>query len=48
MIQSMAAEALFDVKIQTLEFSTLAANSDAGKYQASMAIWSGRPGSRRW
>lgn len=43
MIQSMAAEAGFDVKIQTLESSTLAANSDAGKYQASMAIWSGRP-----
>ncbi|TCR82437.1 ABC transporter substrate-binding protein [Rhizobium sp. BK376] len=43
MIQAMAAEAGFDVKIQTLESSTLAANSDAGKYQASMAIWSGRP-----
>jgi peptide/nickel transport system substrate-binding protein len=43
MIQSMASEAGFDVKIQTLESSTLAANSDAGKYQASMAIWSGRP-----
>ncbi|MDE1992628.1 MAG: ABC transporter substrate-binding protein [Rhizobiaceae bacterium] len=43
MIQSMAGEAGFDVKIQTLESSTLAANSDAGKYQASMAIWSGRP-----
>ncbi|WP_454857627.1 ABC transporter substrate-binding protein [Rhizobium binxianense] len=43
MIQVMAAEAGFDVKIQSLESSTLAANSDAGKYQASMAIWSGRP-----
>ncbi|MCC2610893.1 ABC transporter substrate-binding protein [Neorhizobium sp. Rsf11] len=43
MVQVMAAEAGFDVKIQSLESSTLAANSDAGKYQASMAIWSGRP-----
>lgn len=43
MIQSMAAEAGFDIKIQTLESATVAANSDAGKYQASMAIWSGRP-----
>jgi len=43
MIQSMAAEAGFDVKIQTLESSTLAATSNDGKYQASMAIWSGRP-----
>jgi peptide/nickel transport system substrate-binding protein len=43
MIQSMAAEAGITVNIQTLESSTLAANSDAGKYQATMAIWSGRP-----
>jgi peptide/nickel transport system substrate-binding protein len=43
MIQSMAAEAGFDIKIQTLESATLAANSNDGKYQASMAIWSGRP-----
>jgi peptide/nickel transport system substrate-binding protein len=43
MIQSMAAEAGFDIKIRTLESTTLAANSNEGKYQASMAIWSGRP-----
>ena len=43
MIQAMAGEAGFDVKVQTLESSTLAANSNDGKYQASMAIWSGRP-----
>jgi len=43
MIQAMAAEAGFDIKIQALESSTLAANSNDGKYQASMAIWSGRP-----
>jgi peptide/nickel transport system substrate-binding protein len=43
MIQSMVAEAGFDMKITTLEASTLAANSDAGKFQAAVSIWSGRP-----
>jgi len=43
MIQAMVAEAGFDMKIVTLEASTLAANSDDGKFQATVSIWSGRP-----
>jgi peptide/nickel transport system substrate-binding protein len=43
LIQTMAGEAGFNVQIQAVESATLAATSDAGNYQASMAIWSGRP-----
>ncbi|MCW4117084.1 ABC transporter substrate-binding protein [Aurantimonas sp. MSK8Z-1] len=43
LIQAMAGEAGFDVKLQTVESATLAADSSKGNYQATMAIWSGRP-----
>lgn len=43
LVQAMSAEAGFDLKIQAAESATLAADSDQGNYQASMAIWSGRP-----
>jgi len=42
MIQAMAGEAGFDIKLQALEAATLAASSNDGNYQASIAIWSGR------
>lgn len=42
-IQSMAAEGGFDVKIETLEASTMVASTVRGDYEAAMAIWSGRP-----
>lgn len=42
-IQSMARETGFDVKIESLESSTTAARADAGDYEASLVIWSGRP-----
>jgi peptide/nickel transport system substrate-binding protein len=43
LIQSMAGEAGFKVDIQAVESATLAAKSNSGDYQASLAIWSGRP-----
>ncbi len=42
-VQAMAAEAGFDVKLEALESSTMASRADAGDYQASLVIWSGRP-----
>ncbi|MEZ5779496.1 MAG: ABC transporter substrate-binding protein [Paracoccaceae bacterium] len=42
-VQSMAAESGFDVKLEALESSTMASRADAGDYQASLVIWSGRP-----
>lgn len=42
MIQAMAGEAGFDIKLQALEAATLAASADAGDFQAAIAIWSGR------
>src|SRR5437764_5038847 len=42
-MQSMAAEAGFDMKIQATEAMTLVQNTSSGNYQASLAIWSGRP-----
>jgi peptide/nickel transport system substrate-binding protein len=41
-IQAMAAEAGFDIKIEALEASTLVHNTEKGDYQAALAIWSGR------
>ncbi len=42
-IQSMADEAGFDVKIEQEETVALGAATRAGQFQASMGIWSGRP-----
>ena len=42
MIQAMAAEAGFDVRVQTLEAGALTAQTDRGDYEAAVAIWSGR------
>ena len=41
-IQSMAAEAGFDVHIQSMEFASSLAASQRGEYQAYMIGWSGR------
>jgi peptide/nickel transport system substrate-binding protein len=42
-VQSMAAEAGFDVKLQAAEANALVAAGRAGYYQAVIVIWSGRP-----
>jgi len=41
-IQSMAAEAGFDMKIRVTEFATSLKQAEAGEYQAFMLPWSGR------
>jgi peptide/nickel transport system substrate-binding protein len=41
-IQSMAAEAGFDIKIRVTEFATSLKQAEAGEYQAYMLAWSGR------
>jgi peptide/nickel transport system substrate-binding protein len=41
-IQSMAAEAGFDVKIRVTEFATSLVEAEQGRYQAYMLAWSGR------
>jgi peptide/nickel transport system substrate-binding protein len=41
-IQSMAAEAGFDMKIRVTEFATSLKQAEAGDYQAYMLAWSGR------
>ncbi len=41
-IQSMAAEAGFQVRIETLEAAAMVARADAGRYDAAFGIWSGR------
>jgi peptide/nickel transport system substrate-binding protein len=41
-IQSMAAEAGFDIKLQALEPNTLVAANNRGDYQAALVLWSGR------
>jgi peptide/nickel transport system substrate-binding protein len=41
-MQSMAAEAGFDVKIQLMEAVSLFAAADHGDFQSSLPIWSGR------
>jgi peptide/nickel transport system substrate-binding protein len=41
-LQSMAAEAGFDLKIRVTEFATSLKQAEAGEYQAYMLAWSGR------
>ncbi len=41
-IQSMAAEAGIDVRVQPTEGSTIVAATNRGDYEAAMVIWSGR------
>ena len=41
-IQSMAAEAGFDVKLTAMEFASSLDNAQAGNFQAYMLAWSGR------
>ncbi len=41
-IQSLAAEAGFDIKLRALEANAMIAAAKAGEYDAVMAIWSGR------
>jgi len=41
-IQAMAAEAGFDMKIRVTEFATSLTEAEAGRYQAFMLAWSGR------
>jgi peptide/nickel transport system substrate-binding protein len=41
-VQSMAAEAGFDIKIRVTEFATSLKQAEAGDYQAFMLAWSGR------
>ncbi|QGZ34442.1 ABC transporter substrate-binding protein [Stappia indica] len=41
-VQSMAAEAGFVVKLKSMEFASLLADQTAGNYQASQVGWSGR------
>jgi peptide/nickel transport system substrate-binding protein len=49
-IQSMASEAGFDVKIQATEFATSLDMSDRGDYEAYLIGWSGRidPDANLW
>jgi peptide/nickel transport system substrate-binding protein len=42
-IQAMAAEAGFDMKIRVTEFATSLNEAESGRYQAYMLNWSGRP-----
>ena len=42
-IQAMAAEAGFDMKIRVVEFATSLKEAEEGRYQAYMLNWSGRP-----
>jgi peptide/nickel transport system substrate-binding protein len=42
-IQSMVAEAGFDLKLSTMEFVSSLDNADKGNYQAYMVGWTGRP-----
>jgi peptide/nickel transport system substrate-binding protein len=41
-IQSMVAEAGFDMKIEVLESNTLVGNATKGDYESAVVIWSGR------
>jgi peptide/nickel transport system substrate-binding protein len=42
-LQSMTAEAGFDLKIRVTEFATSLNEAEAGRFQAYMLAWSGRP-----
>jgi len=41
-IQSMAAEAGFDIKLQAMEANAEVATTKSGAYQAALVLWSGR------
>ncbi|GAB4522363.1 MAG: ABC transporter substrate-binding protein [Roseibium sp.] len=41
-VQAMAAEVGFNVKLKSMEFASLLADQSAGNYQASQVGWSGR------
>lgn len=41
-VQAMAGEAGFNVKLKSMEFASLLADQSAGNYQASQVGWSGR------
>ncbi len=41
-IQSMAAEAGFEIRVQALEAGAMTAQTERGDYEAAIAIWSGR------
>ncbi len=41
-VQAMAAEAGFNVKLKSMEFASLLSDQSAGNYQASQVGWSGR------
>jgi peptide/nickel transport system substrate-binding protein len=43
MIQAMAGEAGFDMRIRTVEFATSLKEAEDGRYQGYMLNWSGRP-----
>jgi peptide/nickel transport system substrate-binding protein len=42
-IQAMAAEGGFDIRLEVLEASAMVAATGRGDYEAAIAIWSGRP-----
>ena len=42
-LQSMTAEAGFDLKVRVTEFATSLNEAEAGRYQAYALNWSGRP-----
>lgn len=42
-IQAMAAEGGFDVRVETMESSAMVAATRRGDFDAAIAIWSGRP-----
>jgi peptide/nickel transport system substrate-binding protein len=42
-IQSMAAEGGFDVKVEVLESAAMVAAAERGEFEAGIFIWSGRP-----
>ncbi|WP_051402300.1 ABC transporter substrate-binding protein [Lutibaculum baratangense] len=42
-IQAMASEAGFDMQIRVVEFATGLSEAEAGRFQAFMLAWSGRP-----
>ncbi len=42
-IQAMAAEGGFDIRLEVLESSAMVAATQRGDYEAAIAIWSGRP-----
>src|SRR5262245_19797409 len=43
MLQNMAAETGFDMKIRVTEFATSLKQAEEGNYQAFVLAWSGRP-----